>query len=152
MKVSSRGGGLSGCGICGLLAAPWPLRAAAAGGRLWPSRAACGPSVPGRCAVARPPRRLGPSRLGYLGAREGATAELWPGRARAVSPLGKFPHYRCQLTKALMSLRLLRLAGKVWGGGVRGRSFSPQSEPSTLRPPCLIFRVLPRPLLPANFH
>lgn len=58
MKVSSRGGGLWGCTVWGPRAAP---RAAAACGRRRPSRAACGPSAPGRCAVARPPRRLGPS-------------------------------------------------------------------------------------------
>lgn len=71
----------------------------------------------------------GPARPGYLGAREGAVPELRPGRAWAVLPLGKFSHYRCQLTKALMSLRLFRPAGKVKGGGVRGRSSPPQSEP-----------------------
>lgn len=58
MKVSSRGGGLWGCTVWGPRAAP---RAAAACGRRRPSQAACGPSAPGRCAVARPPGRLGPN-------------------------------------------------------------------------------------------
>lgn len=61
MKVSSRGGGLSGSTVWGPRAAPRPPWAAAACRRRPPSRAACGPSAPGRCAVARPPLRLGPS-------------------------------------------------------------------------------------------
>lgn len=37
-----------------------------------------------------------------------------------------------------MSLRLSRPAGKVRGGGVRGRSFPPQSEP--FGPPAALFK------------
>ena len=93
MKVSSRGGGLSGCTVWGPLAALRPPRAAVACGRRRPSRAACGPSAPGRCAVARPPRRLGPSPARLpgrpRGGRRGAPAR--PGlsglRSRKVSSL-----------------------------------------------------------------
>lgn len=83
MKVSSRGSGLSGCTVWGPRAALWLPRAAAACGRRRPGRAACGPSALGRCAVARPPRRLGPNPAGLpgrpRGGRRGAPARPGPG-------------------------------------------------------------------------
>lgn len=95
MKVSSRGGACRGARL-GVPALPGrPLRPAGGTAEL----AACGPSAAGRCAVARPPRRLRPSAAGSPGrpggGRRGAAAR--PGPA-AWAP-GKFPHYRCQLAR-----------------------------------------------------
>lgn len=76
MKVSSLGGGLSGYTVLGPRAVPRLSRAAAACGRRRPNRVACGPSAwegarwRGRRAAS------GPAWPGYLGAREGAAAEL----------------------------------------------------------------------------
>ncbi|KAK2092533.1 hypothetical protein P7K49_029061, partial [Saguinus oedipus] len=67
----SRCGGLSGCTVWGPHASLWPPRAAVACGRRRLGRVACGPSAPGRCAVARPPRRLGPSPAQLPGRRRG---------------------------------------------------------------------------------
>lgn len=97
MKVSSREGDLSGCtawgspGCSPARPALRGLRAAATGVRAW---------VPGKVrgvgAVAAPRAQA----AGLPGRPRGR------GAARAGSGLGglgKFPHYRCQLMKALMS-------------------------------------------------
>lgn len=147
MKVSSRLGDLSGCTVW---VPPIPRRSPPTRGlRTVPSRPACGPGSPGRCAVAGPWRRLGPGRPGYLGAREGGRgpALAQPG----LGGLGKFPHYRCQLTMALMSPSA---PGPCRGGEGRwGRRTGLSSAVRAGGPPSLISSVLRRPCcLPANFH
>lgn len=90
----------------------------------------------------------GPGRPGYLGAREGGrgTALAQPG----LGGLGKFPHYRCQLTKALMSPSA---PGPCRGGEGRwGRRTGLSSAVRAEGPPSLISSVQRRPCLPANFH
>lgn len=70
MKVSSRGGGLSGCRVWGPCAAPPPCRAAAACGRRRPNRRRAG-LAPREGARWRGRRAAsGPAWPGYLGARE----------------------------------------------------------------------------------
>lgn len=90
----------------------------------------------------------GPGRPGYLGAREGGrgAALAQPG----LGGLGKFPHYRCQLTKALMSPSA---PGPCRGGEGRwGRRTGLSSAVRAGGPPSLISSELRRPCLPANFH
>lgn len=150
MKVSSRGGGLSGCTVWGPRAAP---RAVAACGRRRPSRTACGPSALGRWAVLRPPRRLGPSpaRLPERprGGRRGAAAR--PGlsglRARKVSLLQVSINEGTNEPSPPFPIR----EGER-RCGVREPGFPPQSVP--FDPPTALWfsTCCPRPLLPANFH
>lgn len=152
MKVSSRGGGLSGCRVWGPPAALRPPRAAAACGRRRPNRPACGPSAPGRWAVARPPRRLGPSPARLpgrpRGARRGALAR--PGlsavRSRKVSSLQVSIN---EGTNDPSHPSPWREGEARWGP-----STNLSSAVRTLRPSGrpLWFSACGRGLLPANFH
>lgn len=144
MKVSSRLGDLSGCTVWG---PPHPaplfgLSPPVSRGRRAGPGAREGARWRGRGGVS------GPGRPGYLGAREGGrgAALAQPG----LGSLGKFPHYRCQLTKALMSPSA---PGPCRGGEGRwGRRTGLSSAVRAGGPPSLISSELRRPCLPANFH
>lgn len=101
MKVSSRGGERSGCMVWGPRAALPPGLPAAACGLRRPGRPGGRACVPGKVrggpAVAAPRAQA----AGSPG-RPPERPRRSPGRVRP-GGLGKFPHYRCQLTRALMS-------------------------------------------------
>lgn len=130
MKVSNRVGDLSGCTV-------WAP----------PRRSPASPVFRGpRTATSRPVgvRACEPGKVRGGGAVAASRAQAgrvtWAPerpRRRSAGPvrpggLGNFPHYRCQLMKALMSPSAPSPpppAEKVRGGGVGGLGFPPQSEP-----------------------
>lgn len=127
MKVSSRGGERSGCMVWGPRAALPPGLPAAACGLRRPGRPGGRACVPGKMRggpVVAAPRAQAARSPGRPRGRGAAPAASGPGG------LGKFPHYRCQLTKALMSPCAPSPAKTGWGGGVAGLGFALQPEPS----------------------
>lgn len=120
-------------------------RPAGGGGRAGP---ACRltPREGARCRGRRGAEQPGPV-PGRLGPAAGS-GQTGPERC----PLGKFPHYRCQLTEGTNDPSPLRPDGKVRRGGVPV-PVSSAVNPSTLPAPRWDFwRARPRPLTLLNFH
>lgn len=101
MKVSRRVGDPSGCTVWGSLGCALPpclpSRPAGCGDRAGP---AYGPVCPGRCVVAAAVAAPRAQAAGLPGRPRGRGAAP---AGSGLGGLGKFPHYRCQLMKALMS-------------------------------------------------